>query len=135
MSIPVNPLYLCLTLNYFDNISSSKLSAICNGNAVLYHCQGFILQICYSHNYKLSRTHLFYNYFPQMVELTPGSQVFIYQNLIQQAVSKQTFRSAASFLLNCFYSNQELNGMNLTGANGKPHPHKDIIESIIGMLK
>ncbi|XP_067032931.1 uncharacterized protein [Acropora muricata] len=58
----------------------------------------------------------------KMVELTPGSQVYIFQNLVQQAVGKSSFKSAASFLLNCFYSNDELLGMNLTGANGKPHP-------------
>ena len=81
-------------------------------------------------------TILFCTYiFPQMVELSPGSQVYIFQNLIQQAVSKPSFKSAASFLLNCFYNNDELLGMNLTGANGKPHPNKDIIESIIGTLK
>ena len=44
-------------------------------------------------------------------------------------------KSAASFLLNCFYSNGELAGMNLTGANGKQHPDNDIIECIIGMFK
>ena len=71
--------------------------------------------------------------YPQMVELTPGSQVYIFQNLVQQAVAKSSFKSAASFLLNFFYSNDELLGMNLTGANGKPHPDKDIIESIIGV--
>ena len=69
----------------------------------------------------------------QMVELTPGSQVYIYQHLIQQAVSKPSFKSVALYLLNCFYTNDELLGMNLTGANGKPHPHKDILESIIGI--
>lgn len=36
------------------------------------------------------------------------------------------------FLLNCFYTNMEMAGMNLTGANGKLHPDKDIIESMIG---
>ena len=70
-----------------------------------------------------------------MVELTPGSQVFIYQHLLQQAVTKPTFKSAASFSLNCFYSNDELAGMNLTGANGKQHPDNDIIECIIGRFK
>ncbi|XP_068735028.1 uncharacterized protein [Montipora capricornis] len=70
----------------------------------------------------------------KMVELTPGSQVYIFQNLIQQAVAKPSFKSAASFLLNCFYSNDELLGMNLSGANGKPHPNKDVIESIIGFV-
>ena len=90
------------------------------------YCRGFIAKIPL-----LSSTHSFF--YPQMVELTPGSQVYIFQNLVQQAVAKSSFKSAASFLLNCFYSNDELLGMNLTGANGKPHPDKDIIESIIGV--
>ena len=39
-----------------------------------------------------------------------------------------------SFLLNCFYTNMEMAGMNLTGAHGKSHPDKHIIESILGEL-
>ena len=46
------------------------------------------------------------------------------------AVAKPSFKSAASFLLNFFYTNDELLEMNLTGANGKPHPNKDIIEAL-----
>jgi len=70
-----------------------------------------------------------------MVELTPRFQLYmyIYHHLIQQAVSKPSFKSVASYLLNYFYTNGKLLGMNLTGANGKPHPHKDILESIIGI--
>ena len=92
------------------------------------YCQDFIAKI--SHFLALIHPLIIY---PQMVELTPGSQVYIFQNLVQHAVAKSSFKSAASFLLNCFYSNDELLGMNLTGANGKPHPDKDIIESIIGV--
>ena len=33
-------------------------------------------------------------------------------------------------MLNCFYTNDELLGMNLKGANSKPHPQKDILEGI-----
>ena len=72
--------------------------------------------------------------FLQMVELTAGSQVFIYQNLIQQAIAKTSYKAAASFLLNCFYTNDELMGMNLSGANGKPHPDKHILDAIIGTV-
>ena len=74
------------------------------------------------------------NVFPQMVELTPGSQVFIYQNLVQQAIAKSSYKAAASFLLNCFYTNDELLGMNLAGANGKPYPDKHILGAIIGTV-
>ena len=69
-----------------------------------------------------------------MVELTPGSQDFVYQNHLHQSMARTSYKSAASFLLNCFYTNDELVGMNLTGANGKPCPDKQILsESIIGM--
>ena len=50
-----------------------------------------------------------------MVELTPGSQVFVYQSHLHQVVARTSYKSAASFLLNCFYTNDELVGMNLTG--------------------
>ena len=69
-----------------------------------------------------------------MVELTPGSQVFIYQNLVQQAIAKTSYKAAASFLLNCFYTNDEMIGMNLSGANGKPYPDKHILGAIIGTV-
>ena len=69
-----------------------------------------------------------------MVELTPGSQVFIYQNLVQQAIAKTSYKAAASFLLNCFYTNDEMMGMNLSGANGKPYPDKHILGAIIGTV-
>ncbi|XP_044174706.1 uncharacterized protein LOC122958180 [Acropora millepora] len=74
------------------------------------------------------------NVFPQRVELTPGSQVFIYQNLVQQAIAKSSYKAAASFLLNCFYTNDELLGMNLAGANGKPYSDKHILGAIIGFV-
>ena len=60
-----------------------------------------------------------------MIELSPGSGVYVFDKHIEQA-------SCAAFLLNCFYTNQEMAGMNLTGANGKPCPDKDIIDSILG---
>lgn len=63
-----------------------------------------------------------------MVELTPGSQVFVYQNNLHQAMARP------SFLLNCFYTNDELVGMNLTGANGKQFPDKQILQSIIANM-
>ncbi|XP_015773458.1 PREDICTED: uncharacterized protein LOC107351680 [Acropora digitifera] len=74
------------------------------------------------------------NIFPQMVELTPGSQVFIYQNLVQQAIAKTSYKAAASFLLNCFHTNDEMIGMNLAGANRKPYPDKHILGAIIGFV-
>ena len=68
-----------------------------------------------------------------MIELSPGSGVFVYDKHIEQAVSRKSPTSCAAFLLNCFYTNTEMAGMNLTGAHGKPNcPDKDIVDSILG---
>jgi len=66
-----------------------------------------------------------------MIELSPGSGVYVFDKHIEQAVARKSATSCAAFLLNCFYTNQEMAGMNLTGANGKPCPDKDIIDSIL----
>ena len=52
--------------------------------------------------------------------------------LRRHAVNRKSATSCAAFLLNCFYTNVEMVGMNLTGANGKPCPDKDIVDSILG---
>lgn len=67
-----------------------------------------------------------------MIELSPGSGIFVFEKHIDQAVARKTPTSCAAFLLNCFYTNTEMAGMNLTGANGKPCPDEDIIDSILG---
>ena len=67
-----------------------------------------------------------------MIELSPGSGVYVFDKHIDQAIGRKSATSCVSFLLNCFYTNMEMAGMNLTGANGKLHPDKDIIESMIG---
>lgn len=65
-----------------------------------------------------------------MGELSPGSGVYVFD----QAIARKSATSCVSFLLNCFYTNMEMAGMNLTGAHGKSHPDKHIIESILGEL-
>lgn len=67
-----------------------------------------------------------------MIELSLGSGLFGFEKHIDQAVARKTPTSCAAFLLNCFYTNTEMAGMNLTGANGKPCPDEDIIDSILG---
>lgn len=67
-----------------------------------------------------------------MIEMSPGSGIFVFDSQIEQALARKSPTSCAAFLLNCFYTNTEMAGMNLTGANGKPHPDKQIIDSIIG---
>ena len=59
-----------------------------------------------------------------MIELSPGSGIFVFEKHRPGCSKKNT--------KNCFYTNTEMAGMNLTGANGKPCPEKDIIDSILG---
>ena len=66
-----------------------------------------------------------------MVELAPGSRVFLYQSNIDIA-AKKTTSAAACFLLSCFFPNSELIGANLTGANGKKKLPSQIIDAIVG---
>jgi len=67
-----------------------------------------------------------------MVELIPGSCVFVYANTIKQASRRASGTGCAACLLNAFYTNEELKGKNLTGANGKSVIDPDILNSIIG---
>ena len=67
----------------------------------------------------------------QMVELSPGSRVYAYQTHVDVASKKQP-SAAACFLLSCFFSNSELIGANLTGANGKKRLSTEIINAIVG---
>ena len=57
-----------------------------------------------------------------MTELSPGSGVHVFESQVQQAIARKSPTSCVSFLLNCFYTNQEMAGMNLTGPHGKAHP-------------
>ena len=68
-----------------------------------------------------------------MVELSPGSRVFVYQTSIDVASSKSP-SGAACFLLSCFFSNSELVGSNLSGANGKKQLNPQIIDAIVCKL-
>ena len=67
-----------------------------------------------------------------MVELTPGSRVYVYCNILEQASRRSSGSGCAAFLLNSFYTNRELVGKNLTGANGKQSIDQDILNSIVG---
>jgi len=70
-----------------------------------------------------------------MVELMPGSRVFVYANTIEQASRRASGTGCAACLLNAVYTNEKLKGKNLTGANGKSAIDPDILNSIIGKHK
>lgn len=63
---------------------------------------------------------------------TSQPSVFVYPSAIEQASRKQTATGCAAYLLNVFYTNEELVGRNLTGANGREAVNKEILGSIIG---
>ena len=67
-----------------------------------------------------------------MVELSKGRGVYLYEDHINTAKSKNSPTSAACFLLSCFYNNFELVGKNLTGANARGGLNADIVSSILG---
>lgn len=67
----------------------------------------------------------------QMIELSPGKGVYIYESHNTKAYSKQTATATARFLLSCFYNDEELIGKSLTGKNGKQCLNGDILESIL----
>ena len=68
----------------------------------------------------------------QMVELTPGSRIYVYTSVIDHASRRSSGTGCAAYLLNAFYTNEELKGRNLTGANGKTAVDQDILGSIVG---
>ena len=70
-----------------------------------------------------------------MIELIPGSRVFVYAKTIEQASRRASGTGCAACLLNAFCTNEELKGKNLTGANGKSAIDPDILNSIIGKNK
>ena len=66
-----------------------------------------------------------------MVELTPGSGIYLYQDQLNEAPRRKSATACAAYLLNVFYTNAELAGRNLTGASGKESVDEDIVKSII----
>ena len=69
-----------------------------------------------------------------MKELAPGSGIYVYETDMNTCLNKQSASSKATFLVNCFYTKDELIGMNLTGVNGKRKMDRSICEAIICKL-
>lgn len=70
----------------------------------------------------------------KMVELSKGRGVYLYEDHINTAKSKNSPTSAACFLLSCFYKNSELVGKNLTGANAREGLNADMVSSILDFV-
>ena len=68
-----------------------------------------------------------------MVELMPGSSVYIYPATLRAVQKVKSQTGKARTLLSTFYSNAELvQAGNLTGANGKQGLNENIISAIVG---
>ena len=71
----------------------------------------------------------------QMVELMPGTGVYVYPATLRTVQKAESQTAKARHLLSVFYSNAELvEAGNLTGANGKPGLNQKIVTAIVGML-
>lgn len=67
-----------------------------------------------------------------MIELVPGSRIYLFQAQLDRALQRATPTGRARCLLMAFYSPHELvEAKNLTGANNKKGLDKDIVEAIV----
>lgn len=79
-----------------------------------------------------------------MVELVPGTRVFLYRDQVEEAITKcakvskrgLTGCAGARFLLRVFFTNEELLNASLTSSPGakKPALAEPIIQAIVGKL-
>ena len=65
-----------------------------------------------------------------MVELSPGSHVYIFQKDMEYVSRIPSGKKAALFLMSCFYSHDELVNMTLSGGNGKKSFSKPCLGAI-----
>ena len=70
-----------------------------------------------------------------MAQLAPPRPVFIYEKHMKEVENRKEATSKACFLLSCFYTNNELKGTNLTGANDKKALDFEITGAIIGQYE
>ena len=66
-----------------------------------------------------------------MVELSPGSHVYIFQKDMEYVSRIPSGKKAALFLMSCFYSHDELVNMTLSGGNGKKFFSKPYLDAIL----
>ncbi|XP_078375971.1 uncharacterized protein LOC144659419 [Oculina patagonica] len=71
----------------------------------------------------------------QMIELSPGRRVYVYDSHLTKAHSRKTPSATACFLISCFYKDTDLIGKSLTGRNGKECLDRDILESILSFTR
>ncbi|KAK3726535.1 hypothetical protein QZH41_015568 [Actinostola sp. cb2023] len=67
----------------------------------------------------------------QMVELSPGQRIYVFESHMAKAAAKKSATATACFLLSSFFTEEELIGKSLTGRNDKESLDNDVIESIL----
>ena len=78
--------------------------------------------------------YVMYDLFLQMVELVPGSRIYLYETHLEEAERKKSGTATARFLMSSFYTPSELmEAGNLAGKNNKKALDSDIIDAIVGM--
>ena len=69
-----------------------------------------------------------------MVELIPGSRVYLYQAQLDKVMSKATATARAIVLLMCFYTPEQLLAAgNITGKNDQEGLDAESVDAIVGM--
>ena len=73
------------------------------------------------------------NFFFKMMELMPGSGVYVYAKDIRIASKKASGNAIARYLMSAFYTNHELvERGNFSGKNGKQGLDPSTVKAIVG---
>lgn len=68
-----------------------------------------------------------------MIELVPGTRIYVYQNQLDKAITRDSATARARCMLMAFYTpNEMVEAGNLYGANDKKGLDKEIVDAVIG---
>ena len=66
----------------------------------------------------------------------PGTRIYVYQNQLDNAMTRETATARARCILLAFYTPEELlKAANLSGANEKKGLDPDIVDAVIGLYQ
>ena len=69
----------------------------------------------------------------QMIELVPGTRIYVYQNQLDKAMTRDSPTARARCIIMAFYTPKELvEAANLSGANEKRGLDPDVVDAVIG---
>jgi len=68
-----------------------------------------------------------------MIELVPGTRIYVYQNQLDKAMTRDSPTARARCIIMAFYTPEELvEAANLSGANEKRGLDPDVVDAVIG---